>query len=65
MRKLDVVQHFGSVSAVAAALGITHASVSQWGETIPVRRAYEIERITGGALVVQSPPNQPEKPSAW
>lgn len=46
MKKEDVIKHFGSVNAVAVALGIKSAAVSQWGEYVPVRRAYEIEKIT-------------------
>jgi DNA-binding transcriptional regulator YdaS (Cro superfamily) len=45
-----VIQHFGSQSALAEKLGVTKASVSKWARAgrIPPRRAYEIERITGG-----------------
>ncbi len=52
MQKADVIKHFGSVGAVAAALRIKSAAVSQWPEVIPPLRAYEIERITKGALRV-------------
>lgn len=58
MKKSDVIAHFGSVGAVAAALKIAGAAVSQWGENIPVRRAYELERITNGALKVDSASEQ-------
>lgn len=53
MKKCDVIAHFGSVGAVAAALKIKGAAVSQWGDSVPVRRAYELERITNGALKVE------------
>ena len=56
MRKIDAVSHFGNSTKLAEALGITKGSVSQWKETIPKLRAYEIERITGGALKVVNPP---------
>lgn len=55
MKKRDVIAHFGSVGAVAAALKIKGAAVSQWGELVPVRRAYEIERLTKGVLKVEQP----------
>lgn len=58
MKKSDVIAHFGSVSAVADALKIRGAAVSQWGETIPALRAYEIERITNGALTVDDRPDE-------
>lgn len=50
--KREVIEHFGSVGAVASALGIKSSAVSQWPELIPMRRAYEIERITNGVLKV-------------
>lgn len=52
MNKDEVLKHFGGVGAVAQALGVKSAAVSQWGEIVPARRAYEIERITDGALKV-------------
>jgi DNA-binding transcriptional regulator YdaS (Cro superfamily) len=50
MRKIDVIQYFGSQVAVAGALRITKSAVSGWGEEIPPLRAIQIEEITGGAL---------------
>lgn len=58
MRKADVIQHFGSVGAVAQALQIKSAAVSQWPEIIPRLRAYEIERITNGKLKVTDDPSK-------
>jgi hypothetical protein len=52
VKKKDVIAHFGSVGAVADALKIKGAAVSQWGEDVPVRRAYELEKLTDGALKV-------------
>lgn len=50
MNKSDAVKHFGGVVRLAEALGIQSQAVSQWGEKIPMRRAYEIEKLTGGQL---------------
>lgn len=50
MKKNEAIGHFGSVVKLAEALGIKPQAVSQWGEHIPMRRAYEIERITNGKL---------------
>ena len=50
MRKHDAITHFGGVTATAKALGISHAAVVKWGDTIPQGRAYQIEVLTGGAL---------------
>lgn len=58
MKKKDVISHFGSVGAVADALKIKGSAVSQWGDNVPVRRAYELERITHGALKVDDAKEQ-------
>ena len=58
MNKNDALSHFGGVIATANALGISHAAVSKWGEKIPMRRAYEIERLTDGKLKAVSEDNQ-------
>ncbi|GHX89558.1 Cro/CI family transcriptional regulator [Vibrio cholerae] len=50
MRKSDVINYFGSKVKTAKALGISPASITQWGEIIPESRAYQIEHITNGAL---------------
>lgn len=52
MYKANVIAYFGSVSAVAKALQIDSAAVSQWGVIIPKVRAYDLERVTNGALAV-------------
>ncbi|MGE4391397.1 MAG: Cro/CI family transcriptional regulator [Aeromonas sp.] len=61
MQKHDVLEHFGSITAIARAIGISHAAVSKWDETIPQGRAYQIEVLTGGKLKAgaHSPPQQP------
>ncbi len=52
MKKVDVITYFGSVGNVAKALGISHASVSGWGEVIPKGRAFEIQALTEMKLKV-------------
>jgi len=62
MKKSDAIQYFKSASKVARALGLTRMSVSRWGEEVPPRRAFEIERITNGALKADYTPfKQPKK----
>jgi len=55
------VDYFGTKAAIADALGIKRSAVSQWGETIPQGRAYQIEVLTGGKLKAsaRSTPQQP------
>lgn len=49
MTKSQAVHHFGSISALAKALGVTYEAVRQWRQ-VPELRQYQIERITKGAL---------------
>lgn len=53
MNKEAVIEYFGGVEKTATALGISKGAVSQWGKEIPMLRAYEVERITGGALFAE------------
>lgn len=55
------VDYFGTKAAIADALGIKRSAVSQWGETIPKGRAYQIEVLTDGKLKAdsRSAPPQP------
>lgn len=50
MRKVEVVEYFGSETAVADALGIRQPSVNEWGEYPPDARQLQIERLTKKAL---------------
>ncbi|WP_445946938.1 Cro/CI family transcriptional regulator [Shewanella sp.] len=52
MTKDEAVKYYGSQTKLAQALKINPASVSQWGEDVPELRAYQIERLTRGALKV-------------
>ena len=46
----QLINHFGTQVAVAAALGIKQPSVSEWKKEIPPLRQMQIQLITGGAL---------------
>ena len=52
MRKTEVLTHYGTQQRVADALGISQRAVSGWGETVPLARAFALERLTDGALKV-------------
>lgn len=54
MKTSDAIRHFKSKANLARALGITRQSIHDWGDQVPPRRAYELERITGGQL--KAPP---------
>jgi predicted transcriptional regulator len=53
MLKTTVKRHFGSLEAVAQALGITKSAVSQWPDRVPEGAAYKLQFITGGKLRVE------------
>ena len=50
MLKKVVVAHFGGISKTALTLSISHPAVCRWGEVIPEKQAFVIERITKGRL---------------
>ena len=49
----QVIEHFGSITAVATALKLQPPSVSGWKAQgkVPIDRQCQIEVITGGRLV--------------
>ena len=51
----DAVRYFKGKSRVAAALGISPAAVSQWGEYVPHLRQYQLQSLSAGALKVSLP----------
>lgn len=53
MNTRDAIEHYGSASALARALGITPAAVAQWKAAPPYVRQLQLERMTGGALKAQ------------
>jgi DNA-binding transcriptional regulator YdaS (Cro superfamily) len=64
MKKQDALDHFGGVVGLAKALGCKPQAISQWGETIPKGRAYQIEVVTGGALKADpAAPSGQQRPS--
>jgi len=50
VKTADVIAHFGSVSAVADALGISPQAIYQWGELVPQGRTFQIQILTNGSL---------------
>jgi DNA-binding transcriptional regulator YdaS (Cro superfamily) len=53
MKKQDAISHFGSVSALAEALGVSAGAVSQW-EEIPAGRQFQLQVLTAGRLIADS-----------
>lgn len=55
MNKADAVNHYGSATQLAKALGITLQAIGQWGSEVPLLRQYQLERLTGGQLKADTP----------
>jgi len=50
MKTSDAISFFGNKVKLAEALGVTHSAICQWGDHVPPRRAYQIERLSNGKL---------------
>ena len=50
MKTSDVLKHYRTQVATAAALGINQSSISVWGKYPPDARQLQIEKLTSGAL---------------
>lgn len=50
MNKAQVIKHFGSQKAVAAALEISQPAVAQWGDLVPEKQALRLHMLTSGQL---------------
>ena len=64
MKTSNVLYYFKNKVNIGKALGISKSAISQWGENVPVRRAYELERITNGALSYNYTAPQKDKKAA-
>lgn len=58
MKTKAAIAHFGTAVALARSLGISKQSISRWGDDVPPRRAFELERITLGKLKADFTPPQ-------
>lgn len=52
MNTAAAVAHYGSKYAIALALGIKPQALSRWGDSVPLKWALVLERITDGELRV-------------
>lgn len=50
MKKKDVLEHFETQVRLGKILGISQASISNWGDVIPEKQALRLEKLTDGAL---------------
>lgn len=59
MKTQEAADFFGGKKKLADALGVSASAVTQWGESIPVIRQYQIQVLTKGKLKAKA-----DKPSA-
>lgn len=55
MKTSDAIKYFGSRSRLARLLGISRQAVSRWGDEVPQRWQYHLERLSAGELVPNVP----------
>lgn len=53
----DAVRFFNGKSKLAAALGVSPAAVSQWGDVVPLLRQFQLQCLSGGKLTVNASRN--------
>lgn len=51
MTTKEAVDYYGSVRALAQALGVSTQLIYQWGERPPIGRQYELQVKSSGALL--------------
>ena len=52
MTTKEVIQHFGSLGKVGAALGISAQAVFKWGEQPPLLRQFQLQVVTNNQLTI-------------
>ena len=51
MKTDDAIKFFGGKKIeLAKALGLSPSAITQWGETVPELRQFQLERLTKGKL---------------
>lgn len=65
MKTRDVIEYFGSAAAVARAVNISAAAVSQWGDRVPLGTAAILEKMTDGQLVLNPTEYPRRRPAAY
>ena len=50
MKKVDVINYFGSAAKTARALRMSRAAVCLWPEELSEAQAYKVELVTSGKL---------------
>ena len=57
----DAIAHFGTLKALADALGIKSPSVCNWGDTVPPLRQLQLQQLTLGKLRADADVFEPKR----
>jgi len=58
MKTSDALKYYSnSPLLLGRALGISSQAVSQWGEDVPFKRAWQLEKLTNGELTIEDKTN--------
>jgi len=52
MRMKDALAVYGTKKSIAKALGLSRASISYWGDEVPILRQYQLAALTAGRLTI-------------
>lgn len=50
MLKKDVLDHYGTATAIADELDLSVQAICQWGDLVPPAQARRLHELTGGVL---------------
>jgi len=50
MKKKTAIDYFGSKAEIARVLKISRQAVSNWGDVVPIKKAWKLQAASGGVL---------------
>jgi hypothetical protein len=50
----DAIRFYGSVTALAKALGISRAAIYQWGDAVPESSSWKLQALSDGKLMASA-----------
>ena len=53
MKVKDAAEHYGSKAALARKLDVKRSTVTKWGEIVPIKWAWKIQRKSHGKVALR------------
>ena len=53
MKVTDAAEHYGSKAALARKLGVKRSTVTKWGEIVPIKHAWIVQRKSHGRVALR------------